>query len=58
MASVQKENNKRGWIGVFNRSSNEVDVQLEKVLLGLDHDEYSLFDIWNEKEFSLDQNYK
>jgi len=45
----KKENNKRGWIGVFNRSSNEVDVQLEKVLLGLDHDEYSLFDIWNEK---------
>ena len=45
----KKENNKRGWIGVFNRSSNEVDVHLEKVLLGLDHDDYSLFDIWNEK---------
>ncbi len=44
-----KENNKRGWIGVFNRSVNEVDVQLEKVLLGLDNDKYSLFDIWSEK---------
>tara|TARA_B100000963_G_C22583343_1_gene651907 strand:+ start:118 stop:402 length:285 start_codon:yes stop_codon:yes gene_type:complete len=49
----EKKYNKHGWIGVFNRSENNSEIVLKKEQLGFLWDNYSLFDIWNERKIDF-----
>jgi len=44
-----------GWIGVFNRSKNEVTLPISKEALGFRKEEVELFDIWSDRKLEIDQ---
>ena len=47
----------KGWIGVFNRTEAEVNGTFDTYMLGLDrlNSSYHIYDIWNEREFTLEK---
>ena len=48
-----------GWIGVFNRNSNELEIDLSPEKLGLNPAiDYKLVDIWKEKNLNLKKKQK
>lgn len=49
----------KGWLGIFNRSKNKVNVHLSSKELALaENKKYQLFDIWKNKNFELNQERK
>lgn len=47
---AQKSDNSGGWIGVFNRSSEPIEMQYSADLLGFDPSEFRLTNIWEDKK--------
>lgn len=43
-----KKGSKDGWIGVFNLSDKDIQLGITKELIGLDFDEFDLYDIWHD----------
>jgi len=49
-----KKGSKDGWIGVFNRSDKDIQLEITKELFGLDSDEFDLYDIWHDTSLRLE----
>jgi hypothetical protein len=52
--NTPKGNNSEGWIGVFNRSENDVETSCSSEVLGIDLSKFTLMDIWKDVEISAD----
>ena len=46
----QKDFDNKGWIGIFNRSSDKISFSLDACRLGFADETYTLYDVWNRKE--------
>jgi alpha-galactosidase len=46
---VKKNNPKKGWLGVFNRTKQKQSIELSGSVFGIDSKAFSLFNIWDDK---------